>query len=134
MLERKATKMAGYGTLDLATRDGYDFAKFLNTIRLVHDSDLNKRHGVKLTRNPGTGHFQCAGLFRTRRDHDPQQPPMTMPFQFLPGEACTKDHIYPKYDVCIGDLSCEKGVGSMKHTETVFKIFLMKLEENGIRR
>ena len=128
----KPLRMAGYGTLDLATRDRYDFAKFLNTIRLVNDNDLNKRHGVNLTRIWAPGTSNVPDCYHTHQDHDPQQPPMTMPFQFLPGEACTKDHIYPKYNMCIGELSCEKGVGFNEAYRDRLQNILDEARRNGI--
>jgi hypothetical protein len=128
----KPLKMAGYGTLDLATRDGYDYAKFLNTIRLVDDASINKRHGVNLTRIWAPGTSNVPDCYHTHKDHDPNQPPMTMPFQLLAGEACTKDHVFPKYNMCISNLSCEKGVGLSNKYRTQLQKILTEARKNGI--
>lgn len=128
----KPIKLSGYGTLDLATRDNYDFKTFLNTIRFVDNKDPLKRHGVNFTRIWTTGTLNVPDCYHTDKNLDPAQPPMTMPFQFLQGETCSKDNPYPKYDMCIGTLSCEKAVGLNPVYQKRLQRILTEARNNGI--
>ncbi len=128
----KPVKLTGYGTTDLATRDGYDYSAFLNTIRYVPNIDPDQRHGVNLTRIWATGTSNSPDCFHTPADHDPGQPPTTMPFQYLKGESCTAQNPYPKYNMCISDVACAKSVGlSETYTERLQNI-LDEARKNGI--
>ncbi len=125
-------RMIGYGTIDLATRDGFDAARFLNTIRFVDKGDRKKNHGVNLTRIWATGNANSHDCYHTPNTQDPDQPPMTMPFQFLPGESCQANHVRPKYDMCIGDVACPGAAGLNPGYVARLQHILSEARNNGI--
>lgn len=125
-------RMIGYGTLDLATRNGYDYARFLNTLRFVDSSDANKRHGVNFTRIWTMGASNYPDCYHTPADVDPKQPPTTMPFQYLPGETCSANHPFPKYNVCVSNVACREGAGLNPAYATRLQKILAEARKNGI--
>ncbi|HET6268382.1 MAG TPA: hypothetical protein VFG11_11740 [Acidobacteriota bacterium] len=128
----KPLRMVGYGTTDLATRDGYDYARFLNTIRFVDNTVPVKRHGVNLTRIWALGDANNPDCFHTPADNDPSQPPMTMPFQLMPGQSCNKNHLYPKYNLCVSNVACNNAVGFNPAYANRLKDILKEARKNGI--
>jgi hypothetical protein len=128
----KPVTMVGYGTTDLATRDGYDYARFLNTIRFVPNSSPEQRHGVNLTRIWATGTSNSPDCFHTAKLHDPGRPSTTMPFQYLKGESCSEFNPYPKYNMCISDVACNQGVGLNPAYTTRLQSILTEARNNGI--
>lgn len=124
--------MTGYYTTDLATRDGYDYARFFNTIRFVDDPDPDKRHGVNFTRVWATGTANNPSCNHTPKDQDLKQPSMTMPFALLRGESCSARNPYPKYNLCISDLACPEGAGLNPAYEARLQSILQEARRNGI--
>lgn len=125
-------RMMGYGAIDLATRNDYDFSRFFNTIRFVDSTDPNKRHGVNFTRVWATGSANYPDCYHTPADLDPNQPPMMMPFQLMPGEACTQNHVFPKYNMCVNNTACEEGVGLNPVYAARLRSILAEARKNGI--
>lgn len=128
----KPLRLSGYYTIDLATRDGYDYSRFLNTIRLVENSNPTIRHGVNFTRIWATGNANNPDCLHTPADQDPAEPSMTMPFQFLPGEVCSENHSLPKYNMCISNLACQDGVGFNPVYQARLQSILTEAKKNGI--
>lgn len=125
-------RMVGYGGIDLATRNGYDFTTFMNILRFVDSSDESKRHGVNLTRVWAMGTANYPDCYHTASDLDPHRPSMTMPFQMLPGETCSAEHLHPKYDVCTSDVACRDAAGLNPPYVTRMRNILAEARKNGI--
>lgn len=129
---RKPVRMVGYYSIDLATRDNYDYSKFLNTIRFVDDPVPSKRHGVNFTRIWAMGTADTPSCNHTPADLDPAQPSMTMPFTLVPGESCSARNPYPKYNLCVGSMACAQGAGLNPAFRDRLQNILREARKNGI--
>jgi hypothetical protein len=125
-------RMIGYGSIDLATRDGYNSARFLNTLRFSEEGSVKKNHGVNLTRIWVTGAANNPDCFHTPVEEDPRQPPTTMPFQYLPEESCSANHLHPKYNMCISSIACSQAVGLNPVYVSRLQNILTEARNNGI--